>query len=264
MRGKLKVTLLEILILTMGFVIYKYFNKKSIDKYASVNVVSSEIKRSTIVAFGDSITEGIHIDEDKKWTTLLSKELDVDVINSGVAGNSTKNGLKRIKKDVIEKKPNYVLINFGMNDHYFKKQSKEMVSIVSYKKNMTKMIAEIKKVGAIPIIVLPHMIIEGKKGNGNMDDKSSYYYNRHPSKWYDEIGGANKQLKLYNNEARKVAQEYNIKVIDIYKASEKVDLYKILRTEENSGDDDGVHLSEEGMKFYSEIISKEMKQLYSA
>ena len=107
------------------------------------------------------------------------------------------------------------------------------------------------------------MVIEGEKGNGNMDDKSSYYYSRHPSKWYDEVGGANKQLKLYNDKAKKVAQEYNVKVIDIYNESEEVDLYKILRTEENSGDDDGVHLSKEGMKFYSEVIGREIKQLYS-
>lgn len=261
MKKRLKIGLSVLVLLLIGFPIYNYFNGQSIQKYASADVNMVDLKGSTIVAYGDSITEGINIDEDKKWTTLLSSDLGATVINSGVAGDSTKEGLKRLQKDVVEKDADYVLINFGMNDHYLEKENKEMVSLEKFKKNLTKMIAEIKKSGAVPIVVLPHTVIEGDKGDGNMGEGATYYYLRHPANYYEAVGGANKQLEVYNNASEEVADNYDVPVIDIYSESLNQDLYKILRNLNNSPDQDGVHLSEAGMNFYEEVISRELKDI---
>lgn len=261
MKKGLKIGLSLLVLFLIGFPIYSYFNSQSIQKYASADVNMVDLKGSKIVAFGDSITEGINTDEEKKWTTLLSNDLGATVINSGVAGDSTKEGLKRLQEDVIEKDADYVLINFGMNDHYFEKENKEMVSLEKFKKNLTKMIAETKKSGAFPIVVLPHAVIEGDKGDGNMGEGATYYYLRHPSDYYEAVGGANKQLELYNNASKEVADNYEVPIIDIYGESLNQDLFQILRNLNNSPDQDGVHLSEDGMNFYAEVISRDIKDI---
>ena len=41
---------------------------------------------------------------------------DTTVINAGVGGNTTRNLLKRVKKDVLAKKPDVVVMMVGTND----------------------------------------------------------------------------------------------------------------------------------------------------
>lgn len=257
MTKRIKLTSISVATVFLLSLAFLYFNNYTTQKYASASVKFTKLEGSTIVAFGDSITEGIHISEEKKWTLLLGNMLNAKVINSGIAGNTTKDGLKRIDEDVLKYNADYVLLNFGMNDHYLIEENEPMISLKRYEKNLIKMISLIKKDGAVPIIVLPHMVIEGEKGDGNMGNGASYYYHRHPSKLYKD--GANRQLKLYNDKANEIATKYSVPVIDMYNGSSKVNLYKILRTEKSTGQDDGVHLSEEGMVFYADTISKALK-----
>lgn len=81
-------------------------------------------KQIKIVAFGDSITEAvIGLGPEQKWTVLLEKKLNRHsrdiywtVVNSGVGGNTSREGLARIEKDVFAHKPDIVLVEFGGND----------------------------------------------------------------------------------------------------------------------------------------------------
>jgi len=77
-----------------------------------------------IVCFGDSIT-GIyyHSGGRRAWPEMLKVALnrlypqaDVTVINAGVSGHSSGQGLGRIEKDVLARKPHLVVVMFGMND----------------------------------------------------------------------------------------------------------------------------------------------------
>lgn len=226
-----------------------------------ITVYGNTIKKPVIVAYGDSITQCIHTKEEDMWTTLLQNKLYATIVNSGVAGQTTRDALKRIDKDVLEKNPDYVLINFGMNDHCYVSEGISYISIKEYKDNLNEMVKKIKGIGATPIIVTPHRVIEGNVGDGNMSGDASYYYKRHPYTWYKNVDGANNQLLRYVNAAKEVATENEIHVIDIYEKSKDVDLNTVLRTIENSNDDDGVHLSKDGMKFYADNISKELKNI---
>jgi lysophospholipase L1-like esterase len=81
-------------------------------------------KRSlTIVAFGNSITQAVEQPENLRWPALLgiqfARELpgqSVKVINAGVGGNTSREGLLRIDADVLIHRPDLVLVEFGGND----------------------------------------------------------------------------------------------------------------------------------------------------
>jgi acyl-CoA thioesterase I len=73
-----------------------------------------------IVAFGDSLTAGYGADPDNSYPDFLQKDLDqagyqYQVINQGVSGNTTKDGVDRLP-DVLGLKPVLVIVAFGGND----------------------------------------------------------------------------------------------------------------------------------------------------
>nr|MBA3551169.1 hypothetical protein [Patescibacteria group bacterium] len=70
---------------------------------------------SNIIAFGDSLVKGIGSTPGNDFVSRISRELDIPIVNKGVSGNTTTDGLKRID-EVLENDPKLVLILFGGND----------------------------------------------------------------------------------------------------------------------------------------------------
>jgi acyl-CoA thioesterase I len=73
-----------------------------------------------IDCFGDSITAGYGVDPGKSYPDDLQTDLDnrgyrYRVVNSGIAGNTTKDGVNRLK-DVLALHPVIVIVEFGGND----------------------------------------------------------------------------------------------------------------------------------------------------
>src|SRR5208337_2519245 len=76
--------------------------------------------RSVIVAFGDSLTAGFGADPGKSFPDFLQKDLDAAglrwrVVNLGVSGNTTTDGLARLS-EVLAHKPRVTIVEFGGND----------------------------------------------------------------------------------------------------------------------------------------------------
>jgi lysophospholipase L1-like esterase len=77
-----------------------------------------------IVCFGDSITGAYyHTGGQRAWCDMLGIALqrtfpnaNVTMFNAGISGQTTAQGLTRIEKDVLEKRPHLVVVMFGMND----------------------------------------------------------------------------------------------------------------------------------------------------
>lgn len=74
----------------------------------------------TIVAFGDSITHAGHQLLENRWPEILRlalqerfPECGIGLINAGVGGNTSREGLRRIEKDVLAHAPHFVLVEFG-------------------------------------------------------------------------------------------------------------------------------------------------------
>jgi acyl-CoA thioesterase-1 len=76
--------------------------------------------RPAIVCFGDSITAGFGLDAGQSFPDLLQKDLDgrrlaYRVVNLGVSGDTTQDGLARLSMALAEK-PHIVLLELGGND----------------------------------------------------------------------------------------------------------------------------------------------------
>jgi acyl-CoA thioesterase I len=83
-------------------------------------VAPAKDDRPVIVAFGDSLTAGYGTDAGNSYPDFLEKNLNAKgfhyhVINAGVSGNTTKDGLDRLD-DVLALKPALVIVAFGGND----------------------------------------------------------------------------------------------------------------------------------------------------
>lgn len=76
-----------------------------------------------IVCLGDSITYGEDLPSAQSYPAVLATllqeahpDLDVVVINAGIRGHTSVQGLSRLKRDVLWYKPHVVLSAFGVND----------------------------------------------------------------------------------------------------------------------------------------------------
>ncbi|VAW36887.1 Arylesterase precursor [hydrothermal vent metagenome] len=71
----------------------------------------------TILALGDSLTEGLGVAEMDSYPALLQKSLanNIKVINAGLSGE-TSAGLKNRLNWVLKQKPDLTILNIGAND----------------------------------------------------------------------------------------------------------------------------------------------------
>lgn len=77
--------------------------------------------RQRILALGDSCTFGLGVEDDETWPAqlqqLLARDgLNVDVINSGVPGYSSFQGLRFLEAEGNRLQPDVVVVCFGFND----------------------------------------------------------------------------------------------------------------------------------------------------
>jgi acyl-CoA thioesterase-1 len=76
--------------------------------------------RPLILCFGDSLTAGFGTDPGQSYPDALQHLLDAagypyHVVNDGISGNTTKDGLDRIQR-VLSRHPQIVVVEFGGND----------------------------------------------------------------------------------------------------------------------------------------------------
>jgi acyl-CoA thioesterase I len=77
-------------------------------------------KRPLIVCFGDSLTAGYGAEFGKSYPDYLQTDLDAKgyhyrVVNQGISGNTTKDGVERLDT-ILAQKPAVVIVEFGGND----------------------------------------------------------------------------------------------------------------------------------------------------
>ena len=70
----------------------------------------------TIVCHGDSLTQGADLNPNYTWPLLVENRIGVKIINSGIGGDTSGGLLGRFYHDVVQHKPDVVLIMGGTND----------------------------------------------------------------------------------------------------------------------------------------------------
>ena len=76
--------------------------------------------RPVLVCFGDSLTAGLGTDPGESYPDYLQTDLDARgyryrVVNEGISGNTTKDGVERLNT-ILALKPSVVVVEFGGND----------------------------------------------------------------------------------------------------------------------------------------------------
>ena len=99
------------------------------------------LSANTILFLGDSLTEGLGVTKENAFPklveTLIQKELkkNITVINGGVSGSTSSDGLARLKW-YLKKKPYIVFLALGANDGLrglnLKQSQKNLEEIVEY------------------------------------------------------------------------------------------------------------------------------------
>ena len=69
-----------------------------------------------ILAFGDSLTQGVGASPNYDYPSQLAKILNQNVINAGISGETTAEGLKRFERTVNQYNPDAIILLEGGND----------------------------------------------------------------------------------------------------------------------------------------------------
>jgi len=112
----------------------------------SYEVVNYPLKEGSVVAFGDSLVDGVGSTRDNDFVSILSKMIGEEIVNLGVSGNTTAQGLLRID-EVLEKQPRLVLVLLGGND-VIRRISKDETF-----QNLSEIVTKIQDEGAAVLVL---------------------------------------------------------------------------------------------------------------
>jgi len=219
---------------------------------------TGEAKMLKIVAFGDSTTAprgALVVYSDLLRKELPSRGVGATVVNAGVGGNTTQMARARFRKDVLARKPDLVIIQFGINDSatdVWRNVTKPRVPKGRYEANLRYFVRTLKAKGARVILMTPNPL--------RWTPPLKKLYGKPP---YDpnDIDGFNVLLKEYAAVVRCLAKELNVPLIDVYAAFEAYG-----KTAGRSVGDlllDGMHPNAKGHRIIADMLIAEPDALWT-
>ena len=112
----------------------------------------TQASQQSLLIIGDSLSAGYGIDPKLGWVNLLQQRLRAEkysytVINDSISGDTTSNGLTRLRRGLKKYRPKIVIIELGGNDGL------RGISLGSMKKNLAEMIELVLSSGARVLLV---------------------------------------------------------------------------------------------------------------
>ena len=197
-------------------------------------------KKKKIVFFGDSITQAA-VEKggfiDLMQTMIQQKGIDqnYELNGAGIGGNKIYDLYLRIENDVLDKKPDVVVIYVGVNDVWHKSSSGTGTDFDKFGRFYEAVVKKIQQQGAKVILVTPAAIGEKNDFTNSQDgDLNSY------SNWIRQYAAAN---KLGLVDLRKIFHDYSL-------ANNPTNLSRGILTS------DGVHLNPKGNALVAEELWK--------
>ena len=189
-------------------------------------------KPVTIAFLGDSVTQGCFecyltgpdslqtvFDYKSAYSTrvreilnLLYPSVQINIINSGVSGDSAPVGLQRLERDVLSYNPDLVLISYGLNDSTGGKEG-----IGKYTSALEEIFSQLKKKNIETIFLTQNYM--NTKTSPHLKDE--LFINL--SKTFASDVQNSGVLKAYFAAARAVCEKYDVKICDLYPVWEKLE-----------------------------------------
>ena len=179
-----------------------------------------------IISIGDSLTFGYGISKNENWVSLLSKNVNLNIINKGINGDTSTGILSRFFKDILSNNPKVCIRMCGTNDILCGRKIDFVID------NFNIMIKDCLDNDIIPIILSPPKALK---------DLAKELWDSYID--YDDI---NSKLKLFSVVLERLCASNNVLFIDIYSAIPQNKAYYI----------DGIHLNKLG----NNIIFNELRK----
>ncbi len=106
-------------------------------------IANRDSKGEAIICFGDSLTQGQGAEAGRDYPAQLARILGRPVVNAGSSGETTRDALMRIDRDVLLKNPRLVVVEFGGNDFL------KNVSLEETLRNLDEVVGRIEDAGAM-------------------------------------------------------------------------------------------------------------------
>ena len=196
------------------------------------------VKPARVIFFGDSITEagvrpGGYIDQMQTMLHARNKTGDFELIGAGIGGNKVYDLFLRLETDVLEKKPDVVVIYVGVNDVWHKQLYGTGTDADKFVKFYEALIRKIQAGGSRVILCTPACIGEKTDCSNALDGELNHYSNL--------IRGLSKQFNLPLCDLRQVFTNYQAE-------------HNPANADRGILTTDGVHLNELGNRMVAEGI----------
>lgn len=167
-----------------------------------------------IICIGDSLTFGYGIPKNKGRVHLLKEDLNLNIINKGINGDTSTGILSRFFKDVLTANSKICIIMCGTNDILYNREINFIID------NLNIMLKDCTSNNIIPILLSP-----------------SKTFKLLAEKLWDEYVNyidINYKLDLFDKKLKKLCKNNNILFISLYDLIEQNKIYYT----------DGIHLSQ--------------------
>jgi acyl-CoA thioesterase I len=102
-----------------------------------------------IYCHGDSLTEGSDFLRPYTWPALTAQQLGIEVVNRGIGGDTTGGMLGRFAFEVLQHRPEMVVLLGGTNDLWWGIAPHQILA------NLASMVVQTQHYGIVPILALP-------------------------------------------------------------------------------------------------------------
>lgn len=199
-----------------------------------------------IVCLGDSVTKAVRPGVEPQQTfcarlqaALNAPERPVEVINAGIGGNTTADGLARFDRDVLAPRPTHVVLMFGLNDSWIDAgKTASRLTVADYRDNLRQMIAQLKQRQVTVVLMTPNPALAPTYG---------------PER--------NVTLKPYVEAVRGLAREQQLELVDVYARLAELALEGV---ELNTLFTDAMHPNPAGQQWIADLLAERFRQLLPA
>ena len=197
-----------------------------------------------VVFFGDSITDSGRnkLDPDDLGVgyvkiaagklRLLYPDTEFRFLNRGVGGDRTAELLERVQRDVVDEKPDYVVLEVGINDVWCRFSRGEEVTPEVFRSNYLSLVETILATGAKLFLIQPYVL--------KMADKQRF----------------RPYLERFNEIIYEIAREKDVVLVPV----DEIFMGVTQDIDPAQFSADGVHPTHRGCRYIADLLIKELKK----
>lgn len=207
--------------------------------------LGARLRPPSIALVGDST-----VTDEQGWGRGFAARLagDVRLHNLARGGRSSKSyRAEGHWREVLRRRPSYVLVQFGHNDMPGKGPERETEPATTFRANLARYVDEARAVGSVPVLVTPLT-----------------------RRRFGDDGRVQSDLEAYAEAARDVAREKRVALVDLHARSTEhlnalgAEAASALDAVKPDGTADRTHLDGEGSALFGSVVADELRRALPA